>query len=216
MTSFFEVPIRRSLPVVPRIVQLVRGWGVAGGGAGHAEAGGPAVTAAATRIGEGLAGLRQEPPLVAARMQSQREHSESPVVADFAVGFEGAPTREEGASRAGVELPDPTGWVGIAPGRLWREALVVMRVSAQDHVCSRLVEHLPERARGRKVPAEAGVEARPVPVRQRAAVPVSGEVGPKPALLWRSSGASVRGRPRSTRSQFVFSAIRCQLPTSKL
>jgi len=47
---------------------------------------GPSVADAQAGIGEGLAGLRDEAPAVAGRVQGQLQHAEGVAVADFAVG----------------------------------------------------------------------------------------------------------------------------------
>ena len=127
-------------------------------------------------------------------MESELDHAVRRVVAGRTV----RPCRAERV--VGVpahprrELGDPEGRVVHASRRLWQEALVQVLVAANDHIRAVLVERVPERldvGRERLSVDRAGVEARVVPVGDRADAAVGGEVRAQPVVLRLSEVAAV-------------------------
>ena len=88
----------------------------------------------------------------------------------------------------------PARVVELARRVLRREALVVVRVAAEHDVGAGVVEVLQDRLHERGVAVVTGVEARVVPVRERARGRVRGEIGPQPLLLRRALAARHDGR----------------------
>src|SRR5437868_8141459 len=104
------------------------------------------MTARRAGVREGLAGDRNELPVVARRVQGQAKYAERGAVANLAVRLDGAPTDEALATRPDHELADAAYGVGYGAGRLRAEALVDVIVAVQHQVRISVVEVLEERA----------------------------------------------------------------------
>ena len=100
------------------------------------------------------------------------------------------------APRADDEAADATRVVALARLVERRELLVVVLVRADDHVGAGVVQRVPQR-RDVVFLADftAALESRIVPVGQRAARGVRGEIGDKPRVLRRAGGAGDRLAP---------------------
>ena len=182
------VPVQRDLArarggrEVPGHRRLLR-VGTPGGGV-------PPWHCARAGVGERLVALRDELPVVAGGAEGQLQHAVGVVLAHLAVGLGRADAGQERAAGADHELADPARVVELAARVLGREALVVVRVTAEDHVRVGVVERLEQRLHLVGVAVVARVEARVVPVRERAVlVGVGGEVGLQPRLLGGAGGA---------------------------
>ena len=89
-----------------------------------------------------------------------------------------------------------------------REALVVVVVAGEDDVGAPGGKRAPERCDRLVGAVQTGAEARVVPVRERAAAGMGGEVGGEPALLGRARAQPPAGR------QFELRTTTCQVPSS--
>src|SRR5215210_1092019 len=119
---------------------------------------------------------------------------------ELAVGLDSYDPPQLGSAGAHNELADPLGRVRL-PARVLRgEAFVVVVMTVQHHVRTRLVESIPEGGHRGMVAMNAGTEAWMVPVGKRACVRVGGKIFPKPLLLRGSGGAASRHR-RTVRVQ---------------
>src|ERR1044071_5035213 len=98
---------------------------------------------------------------------------------------------------------------GVAYRILRGEALIGVLVAAQDDIGARGLKRLPERL-DLGVVAVLGTraESRGVPIRQRAGIRVSGEVGAQPGLL--------RGPRGATPNRRAVGVERDQVPRSKV
>src|SRR5215213_7610881 len=101
------------------------------------------VAQSAPGICEGPAPRRDEPPLVAVRMEGELQDAVGLVVVDLAVG-DGLQDRVVAlASGANHKLPDAALGVWSPVRVLRREALVVVLVAGEHHVYARCVENVP-------------------------------------------------------------------------
>ena len=99
-------------------------------------------------VGERPAGLGDEAPVVARRLQRQLEHPEGVAVGDLAVGDRGPDRVVAAAAGPDDELAKAGGGVERSRGGLGSEALVVVVVRVEDDVGAGLVERLPQRLDG--------------------------------------------------------------------
>ena len=147
-------------------------------------------TGCGSRVGERLAGDRDELPVVARRVQRELDHAVGARVAHLARRQDRAEAGQRGAAGADHELADAEGRVGGAAPVHRREALVVVPVAAEQDVGAAVVEVLPQLLHVRVVPG--GRPARLVPdgddvVRRR-----GGEVVLEPQILRRAGRAASR------------------------
>src|SRR5215208_5220507 len=100
------------------------------------------VASGAAGVGEGPAPRRDEPPLVALRMEGELQDAVGVVVVDLAVG-DGLQDRIVALpSGAHHELPDAALGGRSPVGVLRRKALVVVLVAGEHHVYARCVENV--------------------------------------------------------------------------
>src|SRR5215212_8509697 len=101
------------------------------------------VASGAAGVGEGPAPRRDEPPLVALRMEGELQDAVGMVVVDLAVGDGLKDGVVALPSRANHKLPDPTLGICSAVRVLLREALVVVLMAVEHHVYARCVQSVP-------------------------------------------------------------------------
>jgi hypothetical protein len=97
-------------------------------------------------VGEGLARLGNELPIVATEVQGELQDPIGTGVAHLAVGLDDAEGALAPATGADDELPYPLRRIGRALRRLGGEALVVVVVAVQDHLCARRILDVPARS----------------------------------------------------------------------
>src|SRR5437868_3043445 len=131
----------------------------------------------------GLADRANELPVIAARMQGQLEDPEGATLAQLAVGLDERKAAEVAPTSAHDELADAVRQVEVLAWILGGEALVIMVVRVQDHVRSRSVQILPERAVRGEIAAAPGAPAHLMPEGQDAGVGMGGQVCLEPLLL---------------------------------
>ena len=159
--------------------RVLRIGGDVGAGAHHGRG---AVAAPGARVGERFARDRHELPGVAAIVERELQDTGGAAVPHLAIGPDGAKPPGFGAPRPHDELPDALRRVGDAGRRLGREPLVEGVVRVHHHIHAGGVQHVPQRADVR-VGVVLGVEQRVVPVSERAARRVSGQIGAQPLHL---------------------------------
>ena len=135
-------------------------------------------------VGERLAGLGDELPVVALRVERQLEHSPGGGVADFAVGHHRPEPAVVAPAHPHGELAEAELGVGPAGGRLQGEPFVHVVVAGEDEVGAIVVEGLPQRLDGGpRSPLGAGAEAGMVGDGHRASGLVGGQDVSQPELL---------------------------------
>src|SRR5215207_5390312 len=102
------------------------------------------VALGAAGVGEGPAPRRDEPPLVALRMEGELQDAVGVVVVDLAVGDGLKDGVVALPSSANHKLPDPTLGVRFPVGVLLREALAVVLMAGEHHIYARCVENVPQ------------------------------------------------------------------------
>ena len=164
----------------------VAGWGWWGGVS--ATAGG-VVAGGGAGVGERLAGLGDELPVVACGVQRQLEDAVGRGVAHLAVWRDRGDRGVVLAAGADDELADPAGRVGDPGGGLLGEALVDVVMAVQHDVCVGGIQRVPQRScvlGG----APAGAKQRDVEAGKRARRTVRRQIRRKPAALrarWRAA-----------------------------
>src|ERR671916_2226004 len=103
-----------------------------------------AETGGAATVPKALADDRDELPVVACRLKGELEHPVGSDVAHLAIKLDAANRAQRGAARADDEHPD-AGWVGLAIGVLWREALVMVVVGGDHYIGPVVIEGLKQR-----------------------------------------------------------------------
>src|SRR6266511_2022884 len=141
----------------------------------------------ASGVGERLAGLGQEAPVVAVCVQGELQHTVRVGVAYLAVRLGRAELVVAGPARPDHELADAACGVEYAVRALRREALVVVVVAGEHYLGIRRVQRLEDRSHlGGVAMLAAGREQGLVPVRELAPAGRRGQVRAQPPLLCRS------------------------------
>jgi len=103
-------------------------------------------------------------PIVAVRVQSEFQDPKAPDVTNFAVGFGIAKGPQVLTAGTDDKLADTALGIGSGVGFLWREALVIVVVAADDDIGVGVVKGLPERLDFEVISVrDAGTEERLVP-----------------------------------------------------
>src|SRR3954452_19093350 len=163
-------------PVIPPPITTTRAWSTL------MDRHDTSVAVPGSGVGE-VARRRNEVPVVARLMEVEPDDPERPGGAQLAVGAGAEERPLRGAAGPDDELAHPAEAV-LVPGRvLWREPLIVVLVTVDDHVGAGGVEGAPEGVRIAGVPVQTRAEPRMVPDGERAQGGRRLEVSGEPSTL---------------------------------
>src|SRR6185436_15210771 len=149
------------------------------------DAGSGTAAGAGARVAERLAGDRDVFPVLGGFVQLQLQDAVGGVVANFAVGEDGAETVRRDTAEAGDELTDTVVVVAGAVGTLRREPLVRPIVRVDDDFGLEIIQRVPGRLH-RVVDAVGRGEPRMVEDGNRATLASRREIVAQPLLLRRA------------------------------
>src|SRR5258708_8479437 len=148
------------------------------------------VARAAAGIGETLPCFGNELPVISIGLERELQDAEGSRIAQFAIGLWRAERAVILAACANNEFADAARGVGRAIGRLRGKTLVIVIVAGDHDIGVGLIERLEERLNGEVVAVlAAGAKERLVPVSERAAGGMHGEIGAQPFVLGRTGFA---------------------------